>query len=182
MMLGDDARHVYNCGRLPCQTWSLWDRNGNRRRHTRSQGMKRRIDLCSWTPDPRVSLSFGSTLLKKLSKVAAHRLQDRSRLLHDVRLQASWQAFGLSDPSARECSACSVRRGGTSHHDTRSRILSVAVHERLILAVPYGIPLRRRNRQGNTCWRTARTSDPGVAVPVEVQASPAMITSGEDHE
>ena len=75
---------------------------------------------------------------RNFQNIAPHRLQDRSRLLREVRLQASWQAFGLSvsGPSASECSDCSVRRGGTSHHDTRSKILSAAVHERLTLAVP----------------------------------------------
>ena len=57
----DDARHVSNCGRLPCQNWSLWQRNGNRRRYTRGQRREKKDDLCSWTPDPRVSLNLTQT-------------------------------------------------------------------------------------------------------------------------
>ena len=58
--LGDDARHVSNSGRLSCPNWSLWDRNANRRRHTQGHGRERKIDLRSWTPDPRVLLVLGT--------------------------------------------------------------------------------------------------------------------------
>ena len=129
--LGDDARHVSSCGRLPCQNWSLWVRNGNRKRHTRCQERERKIDLCSWTPDPRVPpgaryLVWGhNTIVRRLTC-----LRECGRTLGPFRSCAThqmaewagrrtcWRGPWEDSRQASRCQGCRVR---SARRFTRAR-------------------------------------------------------------